>query len=221
MRTALILIVCLLVAGTAFAGKTDETAWKSGASRVDCLTDGYTAYTGGPVGDVPDGDPNGATFGPLPTVATGEIQDVILFVNIEQTWIGDLRIWLLYDADCDGTPETQGEVLCRHTYTGCAPDGCCGCSGNLLGWYGFDDTAASIEDVCPVDFPEGCYGPDYDAVGLDVFDGLSTGGCFYLFVADAAGGDPTTLLDWEIYALCGGSSVEDTSWGKVKAQYRK
>jgi hypothetical protein len=220
MRTAIILLAVLLVAGTAFAGKTGENAWQSSQSRLDCLTDGYTGYTAGSGGAVPDGDPNGATFGPLPTVATGAITDVILFVNINQTWIGDLRVWLLYDADCDGTPETQGEVLCRHTLDGCGPDGCCGCSGNLNGWYGFDDTAASIEDGCPVEFPPGCYGPDYDAVGLNVFDGLSTGGCFYLFVGDGAGGDPTTIVDWEVYVECGQSPVKDTSWGKVKAQYR-
>ncbi len=221
MKTAaLVLLACLLVTGVAFAQKGPGNSSGVGPDRDACLTAGYEAYLGGPGGPVPDGDPNGATFGPLATVGGNVIEDVIFYVEIYQTWIGDLRVWLLYDADCDGTPETQGEVLCRHTLDLCDPDGCCGCSGDLGGWYGFDDTEASIEDMCPSLFDPGCYGPDYDSVGLDVFNGLATGGCFYAFVADGAGGDAPTFVGWEVYVLTETTPVEDSTWSTLKALYR-
>ena len=131
-----------------------------------------------------------------------------------------MRLWLLYDVDCDGIAEYQGEVLCRHTLLDCPGDGCCGCSGDLSGWYGFDDTAASIEDICPIVFDPGCYGPDYDSVGLDVFDGLASGGCFWLWAADGAGGDATQIFEWEVYVLTEFTPVEDMTWTNVKALYR-
>ncbi len=221
MRTMVLLVAaCLLVVSAASADKPVEDVWTDAPDREDCLTEGYDAYLDGPGGSVPDGDPDGITFGPLVTTAGHTIQDVILYVEIFQTWMGDLRVWLLYDVDCDGNAEVQGEVLCRHSLDGCPPDGCCGCSGNLVGWYGFDDTAASIEDICPTEFPVGCYGPDYDSSGLDVFDGMDTGGCFWLFVGDGAGGDATTIGGWEVYVLTEITPVEGSTWGNVKAMYR-
>jgi hypothetical protein len=145
----------------------------------------------------------GLQIGPITTVDTGTIQDVIFFIDIDHTWIGDLRVKLRYDVECDVVVEVDGEVLCRHSLEGCPMDDCCGCSGNLAGWYGFDDTVASIEDICPTEFPPGCYGPDYDSSGLDVFDGLPSGGCFYLSVSDGACADVGDVYDWEVYVLTG------------------
>ncbi len=216
----LCLVACFILTGTAFAQKPDEIWTPKGPDRLDCITDGYDAYTGGTGGDVPDDDIVGVTFGPLPTLGTATMEDVILNVNISATWIGDVRLWLLYDTDCDGYAEVTGELLCRHNLAGCPPDGCCGCSGNLGGWYGFDDTAASIEDLCPSVFAPGCYGPDYDSSGLDVFDGLPSGGCFWLFCADGAGGDATSIGGWEVYVLTEITPVEDSTWATVKALFR-
>jgi hypothetical protein len=127
---------------------------------------------------------------------------------------------LLYDSDCDGFADITGEVLCRHTFDGCPADGCCGCSGDLNGWYGFDETAASIEDECPLVFAPGCYGPDYDSSGLHPIYGWPSGGCFWLFCADAAGGDVTQIFEWEVYVLTEMTPVEESTWTMVKALFR-
>jgi len=217
---AICLVACLVLMGTALAQKPGEIQGPKGAPRLDCITDGYDAYTGGTGGPVPDADPLGATFGPLMTSGTSNIEDVILNVNISATWIGDVRLFLLYDTDCDGIPEITAELLCRHGLDGCPPDGCCGCSGDLSGWYGFDETAASIEDICPTLFPNGCYGPDYDSSGLHVLNDWPSGGCFWLFCADGAGGDATSIAEWEVYVLTEITPVEESTWTMVKALYR-
>lgn len=214
------LVVCFILTGTALAQKPDEIERPKGADRLDCITDGYDAYTGGTGGAVPDADINGITFGPLVTSGTSTIVDVILKVNISATWIGDVRLFLLYDTDCDGIAEVDGELLCRLGLAGCAGDGCCGCSGNLGGWYGFDESAASIEDACPSVFAPGCYGPDYDSSGLHALNGWPSGGCFWLFCADGAGGDATSIGGWEVYVLTEITPVEESTWGMVKAMYR-
>ena len=222
MRTATVVLVALMfVTGVAYAQtKTDAFDGGKGPDRIDCITDGYDAYTGGTGGVIPDDDVNGLTFGPLPSSGTATISDVILYVNMSATWIGDVRLSLLYDTDCDGYAEYEGSVLCRHSLAGCPPEDCCGCSGNLSGWYGFDDTAASIEDFCPSVFDPGCYGPDYDSTGLDVFDGLPSGGCWWLWCADGAGGDVTQIFEWEVYVLTEITPVEAATWSNVKALYR-
>ena len=214
------LIACFILTSTALAQKPDEIERPKGADRLDCITDGYDEYTGGTGGPVPDDDIYGVTFGPLATSGTATMEDIILKVNMSATWIGDVRLWLLYDADCDGYAELTGELLCRHNLDGCPEEDCCGCSGNLEGWYGFDDTAASIEDDCPSVFAPGCYGPDYDSSGLDVFDGYASGGCFWLFCADGAGGDATQIFEWEVYVLTEITPVEESTWAMVKALFR-
>ncbi len=221
---AICLVACFIFMGTALAQKPDEIERPEGPDRLECITDGYDAYTGGTGGAVPDDDPVGVTFGPLVTSGTATMEDVILKVEISATWIGDVRLWLLYDTDCDGYAEVTGEVLCRHGLAGCPQDGCCGCSGNLSGWYGFDTDDAdtntiSIEDICPSLFDPGCYAPDYDSSGLDVFDGYAYGGCFWLFCADGMHGDATSIGGWEVYLLAG-TAVEKSTWTMVKALYR-
>jgi hypothetical protein len=213
-------VVCFILTGVALAQKPVEVERPKGPARIDCITDGYDAYTGGAGGAVPDDDVNGVTFGPLATTGTAPIEDVILNVGISATWTGDVRLWLLYDTDCDGYPEVTGQVLCRHSLADCPEEDCCGCSGDLNGWYGFDDAAASIEDICPSVFAPGCYGPDYDSSGLSVFDGYNAGGCFWLFCADGAGGDATSISGWEVYVLTEFTPVEEATWSLVKALYR-
>jgi hypothetical protein len=221
MRTSAILCLALLLV-TCVASAQKIPGQNSGdmPPRIDCVTDGYDAYLGGTGGPVPDDDIVGVTFGPLSTDPGDVIQDVILEVDISATWIGDVRLWLLYDVEPDGNPDITGELLCRHSLAGCPEEDCCGCSGNLDGWYGFDDTAPSIEDECPSVFPIGCYGPDYDSSGLGVFVGQATGGDFYLFCADGAGGDATEIFAWNVYVLTEVTPVEESSWGHVKALYR-
>jgi hypothetical protein len=204
MRTTAILLACVLLLPAAASArdvgkaKARDEVQSTVDGIADCVTAGYEVYEWTAGTAVPDDDPDGVTVGPLPTAGGSTMLDVILKLDIEHTWIGDLIVELWYDGDCDGEPETFGGVLCRHDLAGCPTTGCCGCGGNLLGWYGFDDTIASIEDECFAEFPPGCYGPDYDSAGLDVFDGLPTGGCFWLHVADCAGGDVGQIRQWRV-----------------------
>ena len=219
MRTiAIVLAISLLAAGGAWAQKNvANPVGDKAPDRIDCQTDGYDCYCGGSGGDIPDADPAGAIFGPANTSNGGPmIVDVILFVEITHTWIGDLQMFLYYDFECDGVPDVIGQVLERPGVPGTT----FGCSGDLAGLYGFDDTVASIEDICPTIFPTGCYGPDYDSVGMDVFDGLPIGGCFWLHVIDNAGGDVGSVTGWEVCVMTQITPVEEATWGHVKALYR-
>ncbi len=205
MKTMVFLLAALLlISGTALARdvrKVDGDAPTLVAGREACVTAGYDYYHWDTSTAIPDDNPVGVLIGPLATTPGSAILDVILYVNMSHTFIGDLIIGLQYDADCDGIPETLGGVLCRQGLDGCPTGGCCGCGGDLLGWYGFDDTVESIEDACQGPFAPGCYGPDYDSAGLDVFDGLTTGGCFWLYVVDGAEFDTGVILEWEVYVL--------------------
>jgi hypothetical protein len=215
----LIAALCLVASGTAVAQKVGDGGDGVAEVRVDCDVTGYVAHagTGGPI---PDNEGDGVVFGPVETIDDDSIEDVILFVNMNHTWVGDLRLWLLYDHTCDGTGDIIGEVLCRPQLEGCEPIDCCGCGGNLDGWYAFDDDADSFEDLCPDDFEPGCYGPDLDSVGLEVFDYATSGGCFWLFVSDGAGQDTGEIIEWVVNVRYENTPVEGKSWGGVKALFR-
>jgi hypothetical protein len=204
--TACVLAVLLLLTNAAIAAERDplkvnNASPRTVASRADCSFDGYVSFSDPTDVSIPDNDPYGVWIGPLATEPGYEIQDVALFLEMRHTWIGDLIIYLMYDSDCDGTPETTGGVLCRPDFDGCPTDACCGCGGEFDGVYEFDDVAASVEDECGSFFAAGCYGPDYDSPGLGLFDGLNTGGCFWLHAIDAAAGDEGTIYSWEVRIL--------------------
>jgi hypothetical protein len=207
MKTiALLLAALLLISATSVAEQPDPRKVRPMsttrvASRASCDYDGYMSFSDFPNVDVPDNDPNGVWIGPLNTDAGFTIQDVTLSLDMKHTWIGDLIISLEYDSNCDGYPDAEGGVLCRHDFDGCPVDACCGCGGGLDGTYDFDDVVASIEDDCGSFFESGCYGPDYDSPGLGGFDGLNTGGCFWLHVTDGAAGDVGHVDSWQVRIL--------------------
>jgi hypothetical protein len=201
LLAALFLLSSLGVAAERDPRKVDNASPVLTASRVDCDESGYTCYGDIPDVAIPDNDPDGIWIGPMYTGPGYTIQDVILDLEMHHTWVGDLIIEVWYDVDCDDIPDIEGGVLCRPGLEGCPTDGCCGCSGDFDDVYSFDDTAASIEDICPALFEGGCYGPDYDSIGLDVFDGLETGGCFSLHVIDGAAGDEGLIYSYEICIL--------------------
>ena len=207
------LVILLLVSAVALAGvqqrKVENAIPGALMSRGDFTRDGYDCYMDETDTAIPDNYPAGVLLGPINTMPGDTIEDVLLYIDIDHTWIGDLIIRLYYSRDCTRSYDVEGGVLCRHGYDGCLPDGCCGCEGHLVDWYGFDDDAPSIEDECVSVFVPGCYGPDDDSIGLGVFDGIATGGCFWLHVSDGAGGDVGAVHAWRVCVL--GGSVAPTS----------
>lgn len=166
------------------------------------------------------------TFGPLATTGGDPITNVVLELDIAQTWVGDLVAFLYYDADGDGVVDA-GPVaaLCRPNLVGCEfPDGCCGCSGNIAGLYTFgDDAVESLGDPnCPTDIPNGCYlpAPETAAGFAATFGGFPSGGDWYLEIGDAAAGDDTTLNGFGVYVCTSPTGTEETSWGQIKGMYR-
>jgi hypothetical protein len=199
--TVALLSICAI--STVFAEKVPNDGPGTLGTEFDCPTDGYKHYFGSG-GSIPDADPTGVVFGPIITDGSGAtLADVILDVDMSHTWIGDLRLSLLYDANCDGVAEVEASVLCRPQLAGCPPDGCCGCSGDLSGLYLFSDVAPSIEDICPGLFAPDCYGPDLDSSGLGVLVGMPKPGCFWLFGQDGAGGDLGTVFEWSVHTAQG------------------
>ncbi len=187
-----------------------------------CDTTDYKLYTG-TGGSIPDCDPAGVSF-QVATDADGDtIDDVILSAELSHTWSGDLRLWLSYDVECDGTDDA-GPVaaLCRPGLGTCDPDGCCGCSAGVLGLYMFSDDGGIplAEDCIAVD--PGCYSPAIDSPNpFAVFDGLAKGGCFNLFAADGACADTGTVNTWIVAVKngTGGVPTESVSWGELKSTY--
>lgn len=166
------------------------------------------------------------TFGPLPCTAGGTISNVVLELDIAQTWVGDLFCELWYDVDNNGVADA-GPVyaLCRPNLLDCPwPDGCCGCSGNISGIYTFgDDAMEALGDPnCPTDILPGCFLPAPESpTGFAVaFGGMPTGGSWYLDIGDAAAGDDTFLSNWGVYVCGGTTGTEETTWGRVKSMYR-
>jgi subtilisin-like proprotein convertase family protein len=196
--TVLMLAALLLVSGVAFAEeKVENAAPGTSARSYGCDEEDYMCYLTLINVDIPDNDPAGVLHYPLETDPGYIIQDVIISANIGHTWVGDLIIKIGYSLDCSDSFDVEGGILDRHS----VPESTFGCSGDLSGWYGFDDAQSSIEDVCEDPMPAVCYGPDYDSIGLDVFDGLPTGGCFWLWAADMAGADVGTIYAWEVCIL--------------------
>lgn len=125
------------------------------------------------------------------TVAdTGVLLDLDVFLRIEHTFVGDLR------------------VILRHVDTGVqrrmvnrpgAPPGF-GCSGDDIEATLDDEAATSVEDECVTPGPvaiQGTFQPDRS---LDVFDGLDLAGDWRLTVSDRAAGDTGTLVEWCLIA---------------------
>jgi len=216
------LALCMVIAGSASAEKVPYHGNTTSPAGDACMTDGYKTYTG-TGGAIPDCDPTGITA----TVATDDdgatIDDVILSTEISHTWVGDLRIWLSYDVDCDGTAEA-GPVaaLCRAGLDGCDADGCCGCSASVGGTYLFsDDGALPLAEDCVAVGP-GCYSPAVDSPNpLAVFDGLEKGGCFELFAQDGACADTGAVSTFTVAVMNGGGGTptETTSWSGLKSSY--
>jgi len=217
------LSLCMMVvAGSAIAEKVPYDIGNDYAPAGDCPTDGYKIFDG-EGGAIPDCDPAGFSASVSTDDDGATIDDVILSVEMAHTWVGDLRVLLSYDVECDGMVDAgPAAALCRPALDGCAVDGCCGCSGEIGGLYLFsDDAALPLAEDCAA-LLAGCYTTAIDSENpLAVFDGLDKGGCFELFATDGACADTGSIASWSVAVANGGGTVptENVSWGSIKSAY--
>lgn len=205
MKLAIVLILLTMLAALPAMGNPEKipSVFGGEGDRVECdLSE--MLYFHMNTGDDFDNTDGPNTYGPLATSSGGFIDKVVLQVDIDQTWIGDLVIDLYYDVNGDGIYDAGPvSALCRPSLDGCAYDGCCGCSGDITGIYTFgDDGGAPMgEDDCPAAIPNGCYQSAIESpqTFAQAFDGLIGGGDFYLEVADGAGGDVTYFNSWGVH----------------------
>jgi hypothetical protein len=219
--------IVILLLGIAIGAYADDVKIPNDggepAERVECDVTGCTQYVF-PVGQVLVSDVL-YTFGPLPTAPGGVITKIIGSLTLTQTWVGDLVAWLYYDVDGDNVYDIGPvALLCRPNLAGCPwPDGCCGCSGDVNGYYTFGDEAlAALGDpTCPSLIPTGCYLPAPESpFPFAAFIGAPTGGNFWLEIGDAAAGDDTNLTSWDVWVCAEVTGTEESSWGQVKTLYR-
>ena len=134
---------------------------------------------------IPDNTPSGVDD-VITVGSAGLLTDLDLYVRIEHTWVGDLRVRLRH-LDT-GTTST---IINRPG----RPPGA-GCSGDDIDATLDDEAASPIEDECVTPGPiaiEGIFSPNQP---LDRFDGEDVSGDWQLRVSDRAGFDIGTLLEW-------------------------
>ena len=151
---------------------------------------------------VPDcGDP--IRMGPITVEASGACGLVVVSVNMQHTWIGDINLALAHDPDCDGVLVTTVELMCRAGMSApdCPGTGCCGCSDDIAGLYSFDDTSTGVVLGDPYSscyggsVAPGCYRP---VTPLSAFASEDAGGCWYLIGQDGACGDLFYVNSWTL-----------------------
>jgi hypothetical protein len=220
------------VAMTALAEKIpNDTPPNPADSPGQCPVDGYKFRRSPDLFlSIPDGSPVGVTTPPLSLPPDGStILDVVVDMELEHTWVGDMNVKLFYDHDCTPSSAPFGPVslLCRQQLAGCPVDLCCGCSGDMFfgGRYVFGTNGSTKElaaaGQCPTTIPFGCYREAVESANtFAVFSGLRKDGCWYLDLQDGAGADEGVLLNWQInVANQQTTAVESSTWGAVKAGY--
>lgn len=182
-----------------------------------------------PPATIPDNNAAGMTYGPITVPADGtKFLDVIVGLNATHTWLGDLKVFIRYDANCDGTatPDVVDTLLCRAGSASC-PTTAVGCSSNLVAanTYNFSNDATVVLNpttcTSSVNLAGGCFQPS-GAIDrhLTNFNGLFKGGCFYLFISDNASLDTGTISSWQVHTLNERPVASETvSWTSLKARY--
>lgn len=207
MKKALAFSMLLVFACSALAfaqeTKTPEDVPIPDAGSVPCATDGYKQFSVAANLTIPDNLPAGVSSS-LTLTETGTIEDVVVSVSANHSWVGDLVASLSLDSNCDGVADA-GPVrfLCRQNrVTGCFGTSGFGCSGNLTTANAYewsDDASAEMgEPTCPTTIASGCYKPSAEGGLLSAFDGLDKSGCWTLSVSDNAGGDTGTVASWTL-----------------------
>lgn len=153
------------------------------------------------------------------------ITDVIIDINMDHTWTGDLTITLTHTSD--GGVVKSIDLLQRPG----VPQTTFGCSADLVGdpeskyyFSGRADLFPLGEGALCIDpIPTGCYAvaPE-NTVGMDIFNGQDVGdGSWQLTITDGAGGDDGFIYNWSVHILVECPvSVDDASWADIKAEYK-
>ena len=130
---------------------------------------------------------------------TGDIDDLILYLNIAHTYVGDIIVDLEH-VDTN----TSVQVMNRPGSNEIA----LGCSSNNIGVFLDDSATVAVEDGCenvggnnisPALF--GNLSPDNP---LSAFDGEDLSGDWTIFVEDVVSGDAGTINAWCIFVDYGG-----------------
>lgn len=243
-RSALAAAFVLVVAAPVFAQEKDGFESIGPEAGPNCDITGYKSERqtlNPPFTFVDNTDSDAFVGGPLLMPADGDIiNDVILELTWNHTWVGDIVLTLGYDPDCTGpAAEVSTRVICRPRGTGTTTPVPCGTSTTAFGCgsnigtsatnssnqpatYIFSDEALNRigEGTCPSLTTAGCYKP---SVGSEfaVFRGLNKGGCWRLRAADWAAGDVGTITTWAVHVRNQRPvPVTAASWGKVKSVYR-
>jgi hypothetical protein len=231
-----IVIGVLALASTAIAEEKFDNDSDGGVEiQKACNLSGYKSETQkfDPAVSIPDNNLSGVTLGPLTLPDDGTtIADVVIELKATHTYVGDLKITVRYDLECDGTTDAQAVLLCRPRGTQSTTPAPCGtgtsfgCSGNLScsKSYKFDDTGSGYlaEGSCPSTVSSGCYKPA--AVGgspLSAFAGLTKNGCWYMDIVDHAAADVGTVCEWTVSQLNHMTvGVEAQPWSRVKTLFK-
>jgi len=237
MKTSAIAGLTLLLIGAtalvSFAAKDSNEDPGGPDSPGNCSVQGYKCTRSPQLNlEVPDDDPAGVYTDCIVVVPAGPdpIVDVVVSIEFSHTYIGDMNVELYYEPA--GEP-VLGPValMCRQQVPGCPLDDSqgFGCSGDLLagGRYVFGTTGATKEIAaagqCPPALPFGCYRAASDSpYPLSIFNGANKNGCWFLHLQDGAGADLGVLYNWEVCLLNeGGTPVEASTWGAIKATYNE
>jgi lysyl endopeptidase len=158
-------------------------------------------YCSMPNASIPDND-SGAAVDTITVTDTGTLSDLDVAVQIEHTWIGDLRGVLTHAGGC------TVQLWHRIDLDG---DTCCGCLGDDMDVTLDDAAAVSIEDSCgtgPSGGAQGTFRPgdpvDFPADVLANCNGEDISGDWTITVTDGAGGDLGTLIQWCLIETTGG-----------------
>ncbi len=152
------------------------------------------------------------------------VTDVVIDLDMEHTWAGDLIITLEHTSDSGAV--TAIDLVQRPG----VPETGFGCDGNLVHdpenkyYFGTRPDLNTLgDDVCREEIPGGCYAvapenPD----ALTIYRGMAKGdGTWRLIISDNAAGDLGYVYNWSVHLLCESPiSVEPKSWGNIKASYR-
>jgi hypothetical protein len=194
---AALLLGCLTMNGALVQAET------SADGNNVCLRSGYSHHSFDMPAAIPDGASSGITSGPIQIPDDGAaIEGLVLSLSITHPYTGDLEVSLAYDENNDGKVELTVPVeLYRARTDGCTAREPHAYPDQLDGTYYFRDDSVSR----PAAIAAATAGMQPDPLAdpgtpsFSSFDGMRTGGSFYLHVVDTLPQKSGTVLGWSIY----------------------